>query len=107
MRKRRGAGGGGDILQTTKTSTPAEDGRRRQDRTAESLVGRQTRTTFAACSPFSPVRISNSTSCPSDRVLNPSIAIAEKCTNTSSPLSCSMKPYPLASLNHLTFPLAI
>src|SRR3954468_6476437 len=33
--------------------------------------------------------------------------MAEKCTNTSSPLSCSMKPYPLASLNHFTFPLAI
>src|SRR6266852_1218439 len=33
------------------------------------------------------------------------MAIAEKCTNTSSPPSCSMKPYPLASLNHFTFPL--
>src|SRR6266699_3633543 len=33
--------------------------------------------------------------------------MAEKCTNTSSPPSCSMKPYPLASLNHFTFPLAI
>src|SRR5437660_5488400 len=31
--------------------------------------------------------------------------MAEKCTNTSSPPSCSMKPYPLASLNHFTFPL--
>src|SRR3954470_14297487 len=33
--------------------------------------------------------------------------IAEKWTNTSSPPSCSMKPYPFASLNHFTFPLAI
>src|SRR5260370_25098258 len=33
--------------------------------------------------------------------------MAEKGTKTSSPPSCSMKPYPFASLNHFTFPLAI
>src|SRR6266513_3803073 len=69
--------------------------------------GRYTRTTFMACSPLSPVFTSNSTTCPSASVLKPSIWMAEKCTNTSSPPSCSMKPYPLASLNHFTFPLAI
>src|SRR5436190_1231605 len=69
--------------------------------------GRYTRTTFMACSPLSPVFTSNSTACPSASVLKPSIWIAEKCTNTSSPASCSMKPYPLASLNHFTFPLDI
>src|SRR5213076_3526682 len=68
---------------------------------------RYKRTTFAACSPLSPVFTSNCTACPSASVLNPSIWIAEKCTKTSSPPSCSMKPYPLASLNHFTFPLAI
>src|SRR4029079_2693836 len=36
-------------------------------------VADQTRVTFAACSPLSPVRISNSTSWPSASVLNPSI----------------------------------
>ena len=33
--------------------------------------------------------------------------IAEKWTNTSGPLSCSMNPKPLASLNHFTVPSAI
>src|SRR6266480_6966580 len=67
--------------------------------------GRYTRTTFVAWSPLSPCFTSNSTTCPSASVLKPSIWIDEKCTNTSSPPSCSMKPYPLASLNHFTFPL--
>src|SRR5699024_5286687 len=30
--------------------------------------------------------------------------IAEKCTNTSSPASCSMKPKPFSPLNHFTVP---
>src|SRR5262245_54435823 len=30
--------------------------------------------------------------------------MAEKCTNTSSPVSDAMKPKPFASLNHLTEP---
>ena len=34
----------------------------------------------------------NSTDCPSASVLNPSMLIAEKCTKTSSPPSCSIKP---------------
>src|SRR5437667_3649083 len=54
---------------------------------------------------MSPSSTSNSPTCPSASVLKPSIWMAEKCTNTSSPPSCSMKPYPLASLNHFTFPL--
>src|SRR5882724_6311162 len=33
--------------------------------------------------------------------------MALKCTNTSSPPSTWMKPYPFASLNHLTVPCAI
>src|SRR6185503_17150090 len=33
--------------------------------------------------------------------------MALKCTNTSSPPSWVMKPYPFASLNHLTVPLAM
>src|SRR4029079_7810559 len=53
---------------------------------------RQTRTTLAACRPFSPVRISNSTSCPSSSFSQLAMLMAEKCTKTSSPLSCSMKP---------------
>src|SRR5262249_17725348 len=61
----------------------------------------------AACSPLSPVLTSNSTAWPSASVLKPSICIAEKWTNTSSPPSCSMKPYPFASLNHFTFPRAM
>ena len=62
--------------------------------------------TFAAWSPFGPSTMSNSTSSPSVKDLKPSAWIAEKCTNTSSPPSCSMKPKPLASLNHFTRPSA-
>src|SRR5687768_6945523 len=63
--------------------------------------------TLAACKPLSVCFTSNSTSSPSASVLKPSIVIAEKCTKTSSPSGCSMNPYPLASLNHFTLPLAI
>src|SRR5581483_9242535 len=33
--------------------------------------------------------------------------MAEKCTNTSSPVDRWMKPYPLAPLNHLTVPFSL
>ena len=48
--------------------------------------------TFAAWAPLGPWTTSNSTRWPSVRVLKPSIVIAEKWTNTSSPPSRSMKP---------------
>src|SRR5690349_966616 len=61
-----------------------------------------------ACLPFGPCVTSNETFCPSFRVLNPGILIAEKCAKRSSPPpSGVMKPNPLASLNHLTVPVAI
>src|SRR5215210_2965344 len=60
--------------------------------------------TLPAWGPFGPSTISNSTACPSASVRNPLPAIAEKWTNTSLPDSRSMKPYPLALLNHLTLP---
>jgi hypothetical protein len=44
------------------------------------------RTTFAALSPFGPCWHSNSTASPSLSVLYPESWIAEKWTNTSSPL---------------------
>ena len=62
--------------------------------------------TFAAWSPLGPWVMSNSTKSPSDKDLKPSAWIAEKWTKTSSPPSCSIKPNPLASLNHLTLPSA-
>src|ERR1044071_3030099 len=83
-----------------------EDNPRKQ-RAPPECVRRYTRITLAACSPLSPVLTSNSTAWPSASVLNPSICIAEKWTNTSSPPSCSMNPYPFASLNHFTFPRAM
>src|SRR5208282_4168211 len=63
--------------------------------------------TLAACRPFGPLVTSNVTSSPSARDLKPSPLMAEKCTNTSSPFSCSRKPNPLLSLNHFTLPFAI
>src|SRR6185437_4319567 len=64
--------------------------------------------TFRASGPFCPSDGSNSTFAPSVRVLKPSPAIALKWTNTSlPPASGVMKPYPFASLNHLTVPVAI
>src|SRR5436190_21754725 len=32
--------------------------------------------------------------------------MALKCTNTSGPSSCEMKPYPFSALNHFTTPVA-
>src|SRR6266542_6224466 len=96
----RGRGGGAPGMQH-----PAR--RVRAGQTEGRAESGYTRITFAACRPLSPAFTSNWTVWPSASVLKPSIWIAEKCTNTSSPPSCSMKPYPFASLNHFTFPLAI
>src|SRR5258705_13741438 len=61
-----------------------------------------------ACLPLGPVVISKETFWFSFRVLKPEPSIAEKCANRSSPPpSGVMKPKPLASLNHLTVPVAI
>src|SRR3989304_3211904 len=57
--------------------------------------------------PLLPFVTSNSTLSPSAKDLKPSPWIAEKCTNTSSPPSCEIKPNPLLSLNHFTVPCAI
>src|SRR5688572_10335761 len=52
--------------------------------------------------------MSNSTACPSERLLNPGIEIAEWWTKTSlEPSYGVMKPKPFASLNHFTLPLAM
>src|SRR5919205_3871156 len=61
--------------------------------------------TFAACRPLGPCTRSNSTVDPSASERKPLDWMAEKCTNTSSPLSVVMKPKPFASLNHLTLPV--
>src|SRR5215218_1459176 len=61
-----------------------------------------------ACLPFGPCVTSKETFWPSLSVLKPCMLIAEKCANRSSPPpSGVMKPKPLASLNHLTVPVAI
>lgn len=61
-----------------------------------------------ACLPLGPWVTSNCTFCPSLRVLNPFMLMAEKCANKSSPPSSGViKPKPFASLNHLTVPIAI
>src|SRR5699024_1105596 len=51
--------------------------------------------------------MSKVTAWPSSKVLNPSSSIAEKCTNTSSPPSRSMKPKPFSALNHFTVPCSM
>src|SRR5258708_4185905 len=61
-----------------------------------------------ACLPLGPWVTSKLTFWPSLSVLKPFIWIAEKCANRSSlPSSGVMKPYPFASLNHFTVPIAI
>jgi len=60
--------------------------------------------TFSAAGPLGPLTTSKLTRSPSESDLKPSPWIAEWCTNTSSPPSCSIKPNPFESLNHLTFP---
>jgi predicted secreted protein len=68
----------------------------------------QARAIFDACLPLGPCVTSKETFSPSLRVLNPPMVIAEKCAKRSSlPSSGVMKPKPLASLNHLTVPVAI
>src|SRR5512135_501365 len=63
---------------------------------------------FEACLPLGPWTTSKDTFWPSFRVLKPDILIAEKCANRSSlPSSGVMNPYPFASLNHLTVPVAM
>jgi hypothetical protein len=63
---------------------------------------------FEACFPLGPCVTSKLTFCPSLRVLNPLMLMAEKCANTSSPPSSGvMNPNPFASLNHFTVPVAI
>lgn len=58
--------------------------------------------------PFGPCVTSKLTFCPSFRVLNPPMLIAEKCANKSSPPSSGvMKPKPFESLNHFTVPVDI
>src|SRR5215472_18058615 len=66
-----------------------------------------TRTTLAAWKPFGPLVRSNSTVSPSFKLRYPFSWIAEKCTNTSSPVERWMNPYPLAPLNHLTVPFSL
>ncbi len=63
--------------------------------------------TFDDWGPFWPSVTSKLTLSPSARDLKPSPWTSEKCTNTSGPLSCSIKPKPFASLNHFTVPSAI
>src|SRR5204863_7814305 len=63
---------------------------------------------FEACLPLGPCTTSKLTFWPSLRVLKPDMLIAEKCANKSSlPSSGVMKPYPFASLNHFTVPVAM
>jgi len=63
---------------------------------------------FDACLPLGPWTTSKLTLSPSFSDLKPAILMAEKCAKRSSlPSSGVMKPKPLASLNHLTVPVAI
>src|SRR5215472_8622784 len=66
-----------------------------------------TRTTLAAWKPFGPLVRSNSTVSPSFKLRYPFSWIAEKCTNTSSPVERWMNPYPFAPLNHFTVPFSL
>src|SRR3954463_15585124 len=63
--------------------------------------------TFSAWKPLGPLTTSNWTAAPSCRLRKPFDLIAEKCTNTSSPVWRLIKPKPLASLNHFTVPCSI
>src|SRR5688572_13604801 len=63
---------------------------------------------FDACLLLGPSVTSNETFWPSLRVLKPCIWMAEKCAKRSSlPSSGVMNPYPFASLNHFTVPVAM
>ena len=64
--------------------------------------------TFFASGPFAPSAPSKSTFAPSASVLKPSPPIALWWTKTSlPPASGVINPYPFASLNHLTIPVAM
>src|SRR5581483_1255849 len=68
----------------------------------------QAATTLLAWGPFDPSTASNCTCAPSASALKPSPTIAEWWTNTSlPPWAGVMNPYPFASLNHFTVPVAI
>lgn len=55
----------------------------------------QTLTAFSFLLSFGSCSVSNVTLCPSSRLLKPLETIAEKCTNTSSPvLESVINPYP-------------
>src|SRR6185295_6597498 len=61
-----------------------------------------------ACFPLGPCTTSKLTFCPSFSVLNPDMLMAEKWAKRSSlPSSGVMNPYPFASLNHFTVPVAM
>src|SRR3954467_12912385 len=62
---------------------------------------------FSACRPLGPLVTLNWTDWPSCSLRKPFDWIAEKCTNTSSPLAREMNPKPLASLNHFTVPCSM
>ncbi|GBH18555.1 5,10-methylenetetrahydrofolate reductase [Pseudomonas syringae pv. actinidiae] len=66
----------------------------------------QSTRTCSACMPFWPLAATKETVWPSFRLLKPSLSIALKCTNRSSPPPCGViKPKPFSSLNHFTVPV--
>src|ERR1051325_2917842 len=66
--------------------------------------GTQTGRTLAACLPFGPSTMSNSTVWPSVNVRRPSPVIALERTKPSSPPDRAMKPSPFSLLNRFTVP---
>jgi len=69
-----------------------------------SILLNQTTLTSVALGPLGPWVVSNSTSSPSFRDLNPAPVIAEWWTNTSLLPATSINPKPFWSLNHFTRP---
>jgi len=90
------------LLSRTYTLEPPEGLRK-----AASIRTDQIATMFSACGPFWPLVTVNDTRWPSTKVLKPEPVMALKCANTSGPDSCSIKPKPFASLNHLTVPVVV
>src|ERR1700722_1792996 len=64
------------------------------------------RVTCSACRPLGPRFTMKDTRAPSSRVRYPLASMAEKCTNTSSPLSRWINPKPFPALNHFTVPVS-
>src|ERR1700733_14021910 len=64
------------------------------------------RVTCSACNPLGPRFTMKDTRAPSSSVRYPLASIAEKCTNTSSPLSRWINPKPFPALNHFTVPVS-